>query len=347
MSKRESIMVINQKRIGYLDAAKGIAIICIVLGHSYSYHVGNGSILIPYIYSFHVPIFFVISGILYARRSQVHISLLKKVKELILPYLFWGTAYQFCLGLLAVMGGENLQQQISARVSTVLQLTSGAMWFLPTMFIATILFQLSCIISSKAFRWGICILAFVIGVIAPHHSVPAEAVWRGLVGFSFMTVGYYGGSVFTRRAKWYVWLVLLIVDIGLIHLYGTANLASRSFGVIPLYLAVSLLGSWLCISACNYIESKNVDRLRRVMEQIGKYSIVVLCTHQILLTFLQLADYRFLNYAIQRTGEFEGIIMTSAIMTMTYLLMPVLLRCLGWSFGLHISVPFEPRDLSL
>ena len=99
-------MMINQKRIGYLDAAKGIAIICIVIGHSYSYHVGNGGFLIPYLYSFHVPIFFVISGILYARRNQVHISILKKVKELILPYFFWGTAYQICLGLLAVMGGE-------------------------------------------------------------------------------------------------------------------------------------------------------------------------------------------------------------------------------------------------
>ena len=198
----------EHNRIGYLDAAKGIAIICIVIGHSYSYHVGNGGFIIPYLYSFHVPIFFVISGILYARRSQVHISVLKKIKELILPYLFWGTAYQFCLGLLAVMGGENLQQQIHTRVATVLHLTSGAMWFLPTMFIATILFQFSCQINSKAIRWGICILAFVIGVIAPHNSVPAEAVWRGLVGFSFMTVGYYGCSVFTLRAKWYVWLIL-------------------------------------------------------------------------------------------------------------------------------------------
>ena len=145
----------------------------------------------------------------------------------------------------------------------------------------------------------------------------------------------YGDGIFTRRAKWYVWLVLLFVDIGLINIYGTANLASRSFGFIPLYLAVSFLGSWLCIAACNYIESKNVNRLRHIVERIGKYSIVVLCTHQILLTFLQLTDYRFLNYGIQRTGEFEGIIMAVLIMVITYLIMPIMLRCLGWSFGLH------------
>ena len=209
------------------------------------------------------------------------------------------------------------------------------MWFLPTMFIATILFQFSCKISKKAIRWGVCILAFAIGVIAPHNSVSAEVVWRGLIGFSFITVGYYGDKIFICHEKWYVWLVLLMVDIGLINIYGTANLASRSFGFIPLYLIVSLLGSWLCIAACNYCESKNIDHIRRVFERIGKYSIVVLCTHQILLTFLQLADYRFLNYGIQRTEEFEGIIMATLIMAITYLLMPFVLRYLGWSFGLH------------
>ena len=326
-------MANNQNRIGYLDTAKGIAIICIVIGHSYSYHVGNGSFLIPYLYSFHVPIFFVISGILYARRSQEHINVLKKVKGLILPYFFWGTAYQICLGFLSVIGGASFRQQIYTRVSTVLHLTSGAMWFLPTMFVATILFQLSCKISNISIRWGICILTCIIGIIAPHNSALAETVWRGLIGFSFMTVGYYGNSIFIRYVKWYIWLLLLITDIGLINIYGTANLASRSFGFIPLYIVVSLLGSWLCIVACNYFVSINFNGRQPVLERIGQYSIVVLCIHQILLTFLQLADFKFLNYWIQRTGEFEGIIMATVIMVITYLIMPLMLRYLGWSFG--------------
>ena len=320
-------------RIGCLDAAKGIAIICIVIGHSYSYHVGNGSLLIPYLYSFHVPIFFVISGILYAQRSSIQLNIWKKIKELIIPYVFWGAVYQVCLGGLSIIGGASFQQQVSSRVSTWLQLTSGAMWFLPTMFISTVLFQISSKLNNMMFRLSFCIIAFVIGVVAPHNSVTAETLWRGLIGFSFMTIGYYGSAIFTKRVRWYVWVILLILDVVIIHYYGTANFATRSFGIIPIYLIVSLLGSWLCVVGCNGLESTHLDHKRYMLKQLGRYSIVILCTHQIILTILQIVDYRFFNYRIQKSGEFEGIIMATIIIATTRLIMPFLIRYFGWSFG--------------
>lgn len=298
MLEKEQQMSIKQKRIGYLDAAKGIAIISIVIGHAYSYYVGNGKSVIPYLYSFHVPIFFVISGILYANRGTIHISLLNKFRELIVPYYFLGTIYQICLGFLAVIGGESFQQQLSDRVLTVISLSSGAMWFLPTMFFATIFFKLSIKITYEVIRWAICILAFVLGAIAPHYSVVMETIWRGLIGFSFISVGYYGASVFTRRVNWYIWFLLLFVDAGLINVFGTANLASRSFGFIPLYLIVSFLGSWLCITACYYLESRKINHIYQMIERIEKNSIMLLCTHQTLIIFLQLVDYRLMNYGI-------------------------------------------------
>ena len=42
------------KRIHYLDYAKGIAIILVVLGHIFS-----GGNIKTYIYSFHMPLFFI------------------------------------------------------------------------------------------------------------------------------------------------------------------------------------------------------------------------------------------------------------------------------------------------
>ena len=44
------------KRIDYLDYSKGIAIILVVLGHIF-----NGGNIKTYIYSFHIPLFFIIS----------------------------------------------------------------------------------------------------------------------------------------------------------------------------------------------------------------------------------------------------------------------------------------------
>ena len=324
----------NEKRISYLDFAKGIAIICIVIGHSYSYHVGNGKYIIPYLYSFHVPAFFVISGIIYYQRSTVQLNVLKKGKELLIPYFLWGTMYQLILCALSVYGGANPRDQIRESLSAVLQLTSGAMWFLPTMFISSVLFQLSCKIQNKAVHILLSILAFSAGVIAPRQSILAESVWRGLSGFFFISAGYYLSTLFTHQVRWPIWLLLLFADLILIQIYGTADLARRSFGFVPLYVAVSLLGSWLCVSASHYLESILTTRSAASINRLGRFSIVVLCTHQIVLTFLQLLDYKLLNNRIQRTGELEGIFMGCIIVLIIYMIMPFLLRALGWSFGI-------------
>ena len=50
-----------RSREHYIDIAKGIGIYFIVLGHS----VGNSHFLHPYLYSFHVPLFFILSGMVF------------------------------------------------------------------------------------------------------------------------------------------------------------------------------------------------------------------------------------------------------------------------------------------
>lgn len=44
-----------------LDFAKGVGIMLMVLGHCYS--AGNGTYILRWLYSFHMPLFFIIPGI--------------------------------------------------------------------------------------------------------------------------------------------------------------------------------------------------------------------------------------------------------------------------------------------
>ncbi len=46
----------NKGRLNYIDVAKGISIICIILGHS------DNWLIIRVVFTFHVPIFYFISG---------------------------------------------------------------------------------------------------------------------------------------------------------------------------------------------------------------------------------------------------------------------------------------------
>ncbi len=70
------------KRITYLDLAKGILIITVVLSHSPFKFA-------PYMYWFHMPAFFIISGILHKQNIDFKIQLL----NFYIPYYFFSYRY--------------------------------------------------------------------------------------------------------------------------------------------------------------------------------------------------------------------------------------------------------------
>ncbi|OYP59578.1 acyltransferase family protein, partial [Prevotella sp. P3-122] len=51
------------KRLQYVDFLKGFAILCVVVGHIAAFNP-KCDLLIDFVYSFHMPLFFFISGFL-------------------------------------------------------------------------------------------------------------------------------------------------------------------------------------------------------------------------------------------------------------------------------------------
>lgn len=54
------------ERINYIDIAKGIGILLVVLGHGYS----NINPVYCWINSFHMPLFFILTGVLFSIKSE-------------------------------------------------------------------------------------------------------------------------------------------------------------------------------------------------------------------------------------------------------------------------------------
>ncbi|MEE1085704.1 MAG: acyltransferase family protein [Schaedlerella sp.] len=130
----------NKQRDERVDVIKGLTIFFMVLGHSYSNN--NGEWIIRWISSFHMPLFFVISGVLYGMRKEttIRLDIKKKMRTLILPYLFWGTLYQMFLSILKIIGGAPISETICRSFVNVITVQGSSMWFLPTMFGAFIIF---------------------------------------------------------------------------------------------------------------------------------------------------------------------------------------------------------------
>ena len=69
------------KRLQYVDIARGIAMICIILGH-----LGNPSIN-RVVFTFHVPIFFFITGYFTNNKRRFPEFAKNKLRTLIVPYI--------------------------------------------------------------------------------------------------------------------------------------------------------------------------------------------------------------------------------------------------------------------
>ena len=71
----------NNKRIAWIDNAKAIAIFFIVLGH----RLPSGE-LCGYLYSFHVPMFFFLSGLTFSADKSPQKYLKEKATRILIPY---------------------------------------------------------------------------------------------------------------------------------------------------------------------------------------------------------------------------------------------------------------------
>ena len=80
-----------KKRIEYIDILKGLGIVCVLLGHNLVIQK-NGLLpeMIRYIiYSFHMPLFFFLSGYVFSAREKTSFFLKKKIRTIVVPmYVF-------------------------------------------------------------------------------------------------------------------------------------------------------------------------------------------------------------------------------------------------------------------
>lgn len=107
----------NVQRNIFIDATKGVAIILVVLGHCIQYgsrlSVDNlyfSDPLFKAIYSFHMPLFMLVSGYLFyysIKRHSIKYNIKTRFSRLIIPILSWNTIYLAITALPLVIRGET------------------------------------------------------------------------------------------------------------------------------------------------------------------------------------------------------------------------------------------------
>jgi fucose 4-O-acetylase-like acetyltransferase len=181
----------NIQRNQYWDILKGLGIIAIVIGHS-------GSPLIPFVYMYHITLFFFISGSLYknAYSTKPVIYVWRRIKSLYWPFVKYGLGLLIFHNVLLRIGvlstkaepgiittGKYNMSAMFGMAQAIVSLKTteqmvGAMWFIPLLFIACILFCLIRYFSIKlAGKYSvlttgtISVALFAVGVILAQEHV--------------------------------------------------------------------------------------------------------------------------------------------------------------------------------
>lgn len=135
----------DNKRLDYIDMVKGIGMFFVVLGHMQDIT----TITRVWISSFHMPLFFIVSGILMAIKNEekkdIKETIKKKWRGIMIPYMWFSLIY-FLIDILNVLIIKNIDVRtfVVDTISSVTFYGMSVLWFLPALFLGSIGFLFLC-----------------------------------------------------------------------------------------------------------------------------------------------------------------------------------------------------------
>ena len=275
------------KRLGWLDAAKGLGIILVVYGHQLRAQIITGkidpawhaSIQDSMIYSFHMPMFFFISGITIDqsfRKVSPSQFIRSRLITLVYPYLLWSLISL----ILVTIGQDYLNHHMNVGdVTTLLWKPVFQYWFLYVLFLCQLL----------AFFVGMRKKFIVILAIAALIS-PFKTLYSVLVemigSFPFFAAGILLSPYVlhaTARCSLRSTAVFGMVSAALfLSLFFRGDLVGLSTPILRFILAGCGIATVLAFSV-------TIGALNRILTLLGSTSMAIFVLHTIVATAFRLA----------------------------------------------------------
>lgn len=287
------------KRIVWLDMLKGWGMLLVMLGH-----VKIPDFLIVYIYSFHMPLFFFISGYVFnIDKYKNTVEFFKsKSRSLLIPYLsfsllnyiFWlmfrrfanhnPAIYKPLIGILIGMRGSEWA------------ICTGTLWFVLALFISEI-FLFFIIKYSKNKNKNIItwLLVFTFLGCLYNKFVGVRLIWS--IDVSFIAVGFLGLGYLTRKndlisiikGKKNI-ILLCLISVFASVLNGGNDMFKGVYGNYIIFYIASIAGI-----AINIIFIKNLPNIK-LLNFIGKNTFIYLAFHQyIVFSVLNKISYKLIG----------------------------------------------------
>ncbi len=280
------------KRIAWIDIAKAITIFLVVFGHTL-----RGGVAQQIVYSFHVVVFFLLSGMT-CKADKLKKRIKNDCLRIMLPYYIFGlisiliffflgkfVADQFAMDVNTSLG-NNLWGLLYACPIGGRMNFNMPLWFLPCMFATKMLYYALYKLShgKQIIILAVSVMLFSFGVVYSRLNGPAlpfsfSVTLKMLIFFAI------GRSFFLwlhTIKKWHIskskafvlGIILLVVTVFVAWVSPKVDYTSDRFPNILLFLITALAGS---IGIC--FISMVIGRCN-VLEYVGKATLAILAMHK-------------------------------------------------------------------
>lgn len=330
-------------RIRWLDAAKAIGIILVVLGH-----ISRDTVLVQWIYLFHMPLFFFVSGWVYKKKNVLK-DIGHRARTLMVPYyvfggvllLYWqlferrfrDSALSFGQSVYGLLTGEYDYLDFNVHL-----------WFLPCLFVTAVFFNVLVNVGDRWKNGGIVFAGFVSLAMSAVSLVMVcpPLIW----GFerTFQYIGFYAAGAMLSKTRveglaekmgrgmqGAVLLLCLSATVALNHW----NLTAGIFRYIDAFL-----GIFLVVAMALLLQNS------ALVQYLGRTTLLVLCIHgpiyriliQVFSLMLQISTDSF------RSNLFLSIFVTAATLALCALCYEICRRIVPWALGMKRQQAQTPEQ---
>ncbi len=282
-------------REAWIDSAKGIAIILVVFCHVLGGLLTQGLMqpvagwqdCYSWVYLFHMPVFFFLSGwLVRGRRPRPQSeSLAQYAGTLLYPYMVWGLLTWLAHLAGDAIGATNSPANVWAPVLLLYSPSAGP-WFLYVLFMIHVLW----LIVEKNRAWSLCLLglALLANYLFPLSNLGKFAIYYGL---GFEVAGLLAGR--NQKMPHLAWLLMGLGCFGLMTVIFATDPSSHVMQV----LFPACLGSagtvMVALSAAGV-------RWTAFLEWAGRNSLAIYVTHSFAPPFVR---WVLVNRFHMQTGE--------------------------------------------
>lgn len=281
----------THRRIEWIDSLKGLAILLVMWGHVEK-HLGILHIY-NWIGTFHVPVFLVLSGMLFNEHKKTLSTYKRTRNKIIWPYLIFSIFALLTDAVLNYLENNNIESVVHiTEIDTYKTLALygiHALWYLSSYLIAVLIFLYLTLKLSKNQKIFVCIVFLILGIlysvlfekykVITLIAIPTGSIVRSLVCCTYIEIGYiledFLTDTYNKNSAIFFMLILFIVSIAISVLNGESNFSIIFYGKMPLLM---IIGS-ICASVAFPMLFKILNIHCKVLQYFGKNSLILLVTH--------------------------------------------------------------------